>query len=120
MMKDDALLIVQALKAFADIANILTRADTRVERAGGTGLANFFPIIHRLCILDFRCGQPVSESSGTFGVIAKNARRKTCPLIYPQPANKTVSHEPALSFTFVIGLHGRNLGKHRQSGVGAV
>jgi hypothetical protein len=30
MMKDDALLIVQALKAFADIANILTRADTRV------------------------------------------------------------------------------------------
>ena len=32
MMKDDALLIVQALKAFADIANILTRADKRVER----------------------------------------------------------------------------------------
>ena len=31
MMKDDALLIAQALKAFADIANILTRADTRVE-----------------------------------------------------------------------------------------
>jgi hypothetical protein len=32
MMKDDAPLIVQTLKAFADIANILTRADTRVER----------------------------------------------------------------------------------------
>jgi hypothetical protein len=31
-MKDDALLIVQALNAFADIANILTRADKRVER----------------------------------------------------------------------------------------
>jgi hypothetical protein len=31
MMKDDALLIIGALKAFADIANILTRADKRVE-----------------------------------------------------------------------------------------
>jgi hypothetical protein len=31
MMKDDALLIVQALKAFADIANILTHVDKRVE-----------------------------------------------------------------------------------------
>jgi hypothetical protein len=32
MMKDDVLLIVQTLKAFADIANILTRADKRVKR----------------------------------------------------------------------------------------
>jgi hypothetical protein len=32
MMKDDALLIFGALKAFADIANILTRADKRVEQ----------------------------------------------------------------------------------------
>jgi hypothetical protein len=32
MMKDDALLIAQALKAFADIANILTRANKRVKR----------------------------------------------------------------------------------------
>jgi hypothetical protein len=32
MMKDDALLIAQALKAFADIANILTRANARVRR----------------------------------------------------------------------------------------
>jgi hypothetical protein len=31
MMKDDALLIAQALKAFADIANILTRADQGME-----------------------------------------------------------------------------------------
>jgi hypothetical protein len=29
MMKDDALLIAAALKAFADIANILTRANKR-------------------------------------------------------------------------------------------
>jgi hypothetical protein len=32
MMRDDALLIAQALKAFADIANILTRVNKRVER----------------------------------------------------------------------------------------
>jgi|LauGreDrversion4_2_1035121.scaffolds.fasta_scaffold01452_13 hypothetical protein len=31
MMKDDALLIGAALKAFADIANILTRADHGIE-----------------------------------------------------------------------------------------
>jgi hypothetical protein len=32
MMKDDALLIVLALKAFADIANILTRANAQERR----------------------------------------------------------------------------------------
>ena len=32
MMKDDALLIAVALKAFTDIANILTRADLWMER----------------------------------------------------------------------------------------
>jgi hypothetical protein len=32
MMKDDALLIAVALKAFADIANILTRVDEAMEQ----------------------------------------------------------------------------------------
>jgi hypothetical protein len=32
MMKDDALLIAAALKAFADIANILTRANKRAAQ----------------------------------------------------------------------------------------
>jgi hypothetical protein len=32
MMKDDALLIAVALKAFTDIANILTRVDQWMER----------------------------------------------------------------------------------------
>jgi hypothetical protein len=31
MMKDDVLLIAEALKAFADIANILTHDDKRAE-----------------------------------------------------------------------------------------
>ena len=55
MMKDDALLIVQALKAFADIANILTRADKRVERDSqicsplSTACAYWISVVDSLC-----------------------------------------------------------------------
>ena len=55
--------------------------------------------------MECACGQAVPESRGKFGVISKNARPKTCPLIYPQPTNMTVNHEPAFSFTFIVGLY---------------
>jgi hypothetical protein len=55
MMKDDALLIIGALKAFADIANILTRANKRVERESQiysplfTACAKWNVPVDRLC-----------------------------------------------------------------------
>jgi hypothetical protein len=52
MMKDDVLLIELALKAFADIANILTPP----LQTHAMGVATSIPIIHSLCIMDWPCG----------------------------------------------------------------
>lgn len=55
MMKDDALLIAAALKAFADIANILTRADEAMEQESqiysplSTTCAYWFLAVDSLC-----------------------------------------------------------------------
>ena len=55
MMKDDALLIAVALKAFADIANILTRVDEAMEQEShiysplSTACAYWNVLVDNLC-----------------------------------------------------------------------